>query len=199
MERLSTINFHDTIASSFAESIAATQALAADRDLLHQVEDLAMMISASLRQGGKALFFGNGGSAADAMHLAAEFVGRFRLDRQPLPAMSLTDNVSAVSAIGNDYAFEEIFVRPILAFGAPGDVAIGLSTSGGSANVLAGLDVARQIGMHAVAITGADGLARPEVADTCLCMPAIETARVQECTMLVGHAVCEVVEQALAS
>jgi D-sedoheptulose 7-phosphate isomerase len=178
------------------ESIAAHRALL-DGDLPERVAEVAGLIVAALGEGGKVLLFGNGGSAADATHLAAEFVGRFRFDRAPLPALSLGDNGSSVSGIGNDYGYEDVFARQVTALGSPGDVAIGISTSGTSPNVVAGLRAARAAGLHTVALTGAAGGDLPAEAERCLQMPSTDTARVQECYMLVGHLVCELVERTL--
>ncbi|MEN3279572.1 MAG: D-sedoheptulose 7-phosphate isomerase [Solirubrobacteraceae bacterium] len=185
-----------TIRRRITESLEAKRALLED-GVVVQVAQLAETITAALRDGNKVLFFGNGGSAADATHLASEFVGRFLLDREPLNAISLTDNGSSVSAIGNDYAYDQIFARQIRALGRAGDVAVGLSTSGRSRNVVEGLRAAGQAGLRTAALTGADGGELPEVVDLCLRMPAQETARVQECSMLVGHTVCELVEASL--
>jgi D-sedoheptulose 7-phosphate isomerase len=186
----------DLVRARIGESIAAKQALLGGEIAL-QAAMLADRIVASLRDGGKVLLFGNGGSAADATHLAAEFVGRFRYDRAPLPALSLTDNASSISAIGNDYTYEEVFARQVHAFGQPGDVAIGITTSGTSANVVAGLAAARARDLHTAALTGRTGGPAGGEADVCLCMPATETARVQECYLLVGHVLCELVERSL--
>ena len=179
-----------------SESIAVKQQLL-DGETAALAARLAELIADALRDGGKVLLFGNGGSAADATHLAAELVGRFRYDRAPLPALSLTDNASAVSAIGNDYRYEEIFARQVRAFGQPGDVAVGITTSGTSANVVAGLAAARSQGMVTAALTGRSGGLVSHEADICLCMPTDETARVQECYLLVGHTLCELVESRL--
>jgi D-sedoheptulose 7-phosphate isomerase len=162
-----------------------------------QAAYLAERVGAALRDGGKVLLFGNGGSAADATHLAAEFVGRFRYDRAPLPALSLSDNASSVSAIGNDYSYEEVFARQVQAFGRPGDVAIGITTSGTSANVVAGLATARDEGLYTAVLTGRSGGVVGDEADLCLRMPTDETARVQECYLLIGHVLCELVERSL--
>jgi D-sedoheptulose 7-phosphate isomerase len=178
------------------ESIAAQRALL-DHGLVGRAAEIAECLIGCLSDGGKLLLFGNGGSAADATHLAAEFVGRFRRDRAPLPALSLTDNASSLSAIGNDYAYAEVFARQVRAFGQQGDVALGMTTSGNSPNVVEGLRAARESGLGTVALTGAAGGAVVEDADLSLCVPATETARVQECHMLVGHIVCELVEEAL--
>jgi D-sedoheptulose 7-phosphate isomerase len=180
----------------FAESLAAKRALL-DDGVVEQVTALAELVSGALRRGGKVIFFGNGGSAADATHLAAELVGRYLLEREPLPALSLTDNASSVSAIGNDYEYDETFARQLRGLGRPGDVAIGLSTSGTSGNVVRGLEAARAGGLHTAAVTGASGGELVAAADLCLCMPAEQTARVQECTMVVGHTLCELVEREL--
>jgi D-sedoheptulose 7-phosphate isomerase len=184
------------VRNRIGESIAAKQALLAG-DHADQAAEVADMLVACMTGGGKVLLFGNGGSAADATHLAAEFVGRFRRDRAPLPALSLTDNGSSVSAIGNDYDYAEVFARQVRAFGQPGDVALGLTTSGSSGNVVAGLRAARDAGLSTVALTGAAGGDVMAEADVCIRVPATETARVQECHMLVGHIVCELVEQAI--
>jgi D-sedoheptulose 7-phosphate isomerase len=152
------------------------------------------------------LLFGNGGSAADATHLAAELVGRYKLERDALPALSLSDNNSSITAIGNDYAYDVTFARQIQAFGREGDVAIGLSTSGRSVNVLRGLQAASELGLQTVAITGAAGPVLEgeaphigEGVDLWLAMPTDDTPRIQECTMLVGHTICELVERAVVA
>jgi D-sedoheptulose 7-phosphate isomerase len=186
----------ELVASRIEESLAAKRALL-EGDMPERTAELADVLVRSLQDGGKVLLFGNGGSAADATHLAAELVGRFRYDRGPLPALSLTDNGSSVSAIGNDYGYEDVFCRQIEAFGQPGDVAVGLTTSGNSPNVVAGLHRAGDLGLRTVALTGASGGAVWAAAELCLCMPSTETARVQECYLLLGHIVCELVEQAI--
>jgi D-sedoheptulose 7-phosphate isomerase len=178
------------------ESIAVKQRLL-EGSLTDETVQLAAVATASLRTGGKLLMFGNGGSAADATHMAAEFVGRFTYDRAPLPAMSLTENAATVTAIGNDYTYDEIFARQIRAFGQAGDVAIAITTSGASRNVVSALQVAGEMGMRTAALTGNRGGPVADVAEMCLEMPSGTTARVQECYMLVAHIVCELVERAL--
>jgi D-sedoheptulose 7-phosphate isomerase len=178
------------------ESIAVKQRLL-EGSLADEAVQLASVVTASLRTGGKLLIFGNGGSAADATHMAAEFVGRFTYDRAPLPAMSLTENAASVTAIGNDYTYDEIFARQIRAFGQAGDVAIAITTSGASRNVVSALQVAGEMGMRTAALTGNRGGPVADVAELCLEMPSGTTARVQECYMLVAHIVCELVERAL--
>ncbi len=173
------------------------QAIAARLRLANAIARLSELIVESLRDGGKVLFFGNGGSAADATHLAAEFVGRFAFDRGPMAALSLSDNVSSVTGIGNDYSYDQVFERQVHAFGAPGDVAIGLSTSGGSVNVLRGLEAARERGLITGAFTGERGDRMIALADIPLVVPSASTARIQEGYMLLGHVMCELVEQAM--
>ena len=182
--------------SRIEESLAAHRALL-DGGTPDGIAELADLIVEALRGGGKVILFGNGGSAADATHLAAEFVGRFRFDRSPLPALSLSDNGSSVSGIGNDYGYEDVFARQIAALGSPGDVAIGISTSGTSANVIEGMRAARAGGLRTVALTGAAGGRLDAEAEHCLRMPSAETARIQECYMLVGHLLCELVERSI--
>jgi D-sedoheptulose 7-phosphate isomerase len=177
-------------------SIAAQQALLEDESVATLVRT-AELLSGALRAGGKLLFFGNGGSATDATHLAAEFVGRFERERRGYPALSLAANQSAVTAIANDYGFERVFARQIEALGSPEDVAVALSTSGGSANVLAGVTAARSIGMATVGLTGAAGDALAQAVDVCLRASSSVTARVQESHILMGHVLCELVERTL--
>jgi D-sedoheptulose 7-phosphate isomerase len=168
-----------------------------DGDLVDSLARLADRVVGSMRSGGKVILFGNGGSAADATHLAAEFVGRFAFDRDPMPALSLSDNNSSVTAIGNDYAYDLTFARQLHAFGAPGDVAIALSTSGGSRNVLAAVEVAQAKGMFTAAFTGVRGTALRDCADLAIVVPSESTARIQEGYMLYAHIMCELVEQTL--
>ncbi len=149
---------------------------------------------ASLAGGGKILFFGNGGSAADAQHLAAELVIRYRYNRKALAALALTTDTSTLTACANDFSFEEIFSRQIEALGRPGDVAIGLTTSGTSPNVLTALAVARDMGLVAAGFSGRDGGKMVGLADPLLIVPSTVTARIQEMHILIGHALCDQVE-----
>jgi D-sedoheptulose 7-phosphate isomerase len=151
------------------------------------------------RGGRKALFFGNGGSAADAQHLAAEFLGRFLLDRRPLPALALHTDTSAVTSIANDYGYEHVFSRQLQALAVVGDVAVGISTSGTSQNVLEALKVARKMGLYTIGLSGASGGRMRDLVDVLIAAPSSETPRIQECHILVGHALCDAVEQALAA
>jgi len=147
--------------------------------------------------GRKAVFFGNGGSAADAQHLAAEFVGRYLRERPPLPALALNANSSAVTAISNDYGYVEVFARQLAALAVAGDVAVGISTSGNSPNVIEALRVARKLGLSTIGLTGASGGNMHEVVDVLIAAPSKETPRIQECHILIGHALCDAVEQAV--
>lgn len=175
------------------ESIAVKQHLLGDA-LVESLARLSEQVIASLRQGGKIILFGNGGSAADATHLAAEFVGRFAFDREPMPALSLSDNVSAVTAIGNDYDYDLTFSRQLKALGTSGDIAIALSTSGSSPNVLNAMRMARERGMFSGAFTGVKGGELAGLADLALVVPSPSTARIQEGYMLYAHIMCELVE-----
>lgn len=178
------------------ESIAVKRSLLGDA-LIDAVARISSEVVDAVRAGQKIILFGNGGSAADAMHVAAEFVGRFAFDRDPMPALSLSDNVSAVTAIGNDYAYDLTFARQVRAFGSPGDVAIGLSTSGSSPNVLNALREARERQMFTAAFTGLKGAEMAALADAAVVIPSASTARIQEGYMLCAHIICEVVEQSV--
>ncbi len=150
-----------------------------------------------LSAGGRVLFFGNGGSAMDAGHLAAELVGRFYYDRRSLPAMSLSDNTASMTAIANDYDYGEVFARQVRGLGRPGDVLVGLTTSGDSENVVRALCQGRESGMFTVALTGAKGGRVAESVDLCVQVPTDDTPRVQEACLHLGHTICELVEAAL--
>ncbi|MBN2251901.1 MAG: D-sedoheptulose 7-phosphate isomerase [Candidatus Altiarchaeota archaeon] len=169
------------------EEIAGSHAV---KDIVEIVE----LIVNCFRRGGKVILFGNGGSAADAQHLAAEFVGRFKLERTPLPAISLTTNTSTITAIGNDYGFDGIFEREVSCMACKGDVVIGISTSGNSSNVLKALEKAESIGAVTVALTGAGGGRIGEVVDCLVAVPSNDTPRIQEAHIAIGHIICELVE-----
>lgn len=158
---------------------------------------VADRIVESLLAGGKVIFFGNGGSSMDAGHLAAELLGRFYLDRPSLPAVSLPDSTAAMTAIGNDFEYAEVFARQLRGLGRAGDVAVGLSTSGNSANVVRALEAAREVGMYSVVLTGAAGGKVAGLADVAIAVPTDDTPRVQESCMHLGHTICELVERAL--
>jgi phosphoheptose isomerase len=160
------------------------------------IVEAAAAIRGAHRSGGKLLIFGNGGSAADAQHLAAELVNRFQREREAIAAIALTTDASIVTSIGNDYSFDRVFVRQIEALGRPGDIAMGITTSGGSANVVQALDTARARGLRTIALTGRDGGAAGKAADIHVNVPEESTARVQEVHATVIHAICELVENA---
>jgi D-sedoheptulose 7-phosphate isomerase len=156
------------------------------------------LVAGALREGRKLLLFGNGGSAADAQHIAAEFVGRFLRERRALPAIALTTDTSALTSIGNDYGFDDVFARQVRGLGTRGDVALAISTSGRSPNVLRAVEAAREIGLKIVALTGGDGGALAAAADVTLRVSASTiSARIQETHILIGHVICELVDQRL--
>jgi D-sedoheptulose 7-phosphate isomerase len=154
----------------------------------------ARMLATAFREGNKVLIFGNGGSAADAQHLAAEFVNRFQVERPPLAAIALTTDTSILTAVGNDYDFQEVFVKQIQALGKEGDVAWGISTSGTSPNVVKGLERARQLGLHTLAVTGRDGGTMAGLADIAIIVRSQETPRIQEVQITIGHILCDLVD-----
>lgn len=143
------------------------------------------------------VLFGNGGSAADAQHIATELAGRYKLERPPLPALALTTNTSTLTAIANDYNFDQVFSRQVEALIAPGDIAVGISTSGQSPNVLRAIEVARSKGATTLGLTGQKGLQLAANVDLCLTVPSTDTPRIQETHIIVGHILCDLVEQAL--
>lgn len=161
------------------------------------IEEAAMAIIDCYRRGGKLLIAGNGGSAADAQHLAAEFVGRFEMERRALPALALTTDTSILTALSNDYGFDGIFARQIEAHGRPGDVFIAISTSGESRNLLEAAAKARKLGIKVIAFSGRDGGKLSPAADIALTIPEQRTARIQECHITIGHIICSLVESRL--
>jgi D-sedoheptulose 7-phosphate isomerase len=179
------------------ENIETTERLLHDSACVWLIARMAEAVAKAVERGKKVLIFGNGGSAADAQHISAELLGRYLLDRRALPAVALADCSAAVTAIGNDYAYADIFSRQISGLGAPGDVAIGISTSGTSVNVIRGLQTARANGLTTMALTGAREGPLSELADFCLKVPTPDTPRIQECYMVVAHTICELVEQTL--
>jgi D-sedoheptulose 7-phosphate isomerase len=153
----------------------------------------------ALRSGHKVLFFGNGGSAADAQHLAAEFLGRYLCERRPLPALALHCDTSAVTAIANDYGYDHVYSRQIEALAVAGDVAVGISTSGNSPNVVEAVKSARKMGVFTIALIGSSGGLMRGLVDVPIAVPSDETPRIQECHILIGHALCDAVEQAIVA
>jgi len=162
-----------------------------------QVLAAAEMLARVFKAGGRVLIFGNGGSAADAQHLAAEFVNRFQVERPPLAALALTTDTSILTAVANDYDFRQVFAKQVRAQGRPGDLAWGISTSGNSANVVAGLDTARELGLKTLALSGGDGGPVAAAADLALIVPSRNTPRVQEVHLTIGRALCDLVDYLL--
>ncbi len=170
------------------------EAMAADAALVEMVATVAGKCSEALRRGNKVLFAGNGGSAADAQHLAGELVSRFAYDRPGLAAFALTTDTSVLTAIGNDYGYEHLFARQVQAVGVAGDVFFGISTSGRSPNILAAMRVAREKGLVTVGLTGRLGGQMPDLCDFLLCIPSDSTPRIQEGHIAMGHAICQIIE-----
>ncbi|MCK4594250.1 D-sedoheptulose 7-phosphate isomerase [bacterium] len=184
------------------EELAQTELTEAAENLARVSEGLpggvaasAGLIIESLRAGGKVILCGNGGSAADAQHIAAELVGRFETERRPLPALALSTNTSNLTAIGNDYGFEEVFARQVRALGDSGDVLIAISTSGNSPNVLRAVEAARELKIKVVAFAGRDGGKLAPMADVALVIPALRTCRIQEGHITCGHVICRLVDE----
>ena len=185
------------IPQSIEQSIAVKQAILNNPEFLDRVQRAAEMITASLRGGGKIHFCGNGGSAADAQHLAAELSGRFYFDRAPLNAEALHCNTSYLTAVGNDYGYEFIFSRLLHGTAKAGDVIVGISTSGNSKNILKAFEVAKEMDVKIIAMTGETGGAMKEFADILLNVPSKDTPRIQESHIMLGHIICELVETAM--
>lgn len=166
--------------------------------LAPQVERGTALLARSLQGGGKLMFCGNGGSAADSQHLASEFTGRFVHDRRPLAAIALTTDSSQLSCIGNDYGFDQVFERPLRGLGRAGDVLVAISTSGHSPNVLRAVQAARELGIAVLGLLGRDGGAIAPLADVAIVVPSAVTARIQEAHILIGHSLCAAVEALVA-
>ena len=179
------------------DSISVKQKILEDAELLHSVENVANECVEAYSRGNRVLLAGNGGSAADAQHIAAEFVSRYAFDRPGLPAIAFTTDTSMLTAIGNDYGYEQIFRRQLQANGRQGDIFIGISTSGNSPNVLAALQCAKELGITAVGLTGQGETKMHEHCDYCIRVPSESTPRIQESHILLGHIICGIVEGAL--
>jgi D-sedoheptulose 7-phosphate isomerase len=192
-----TAELEQRVRQAIDASIDTKRRLLDSSELVRTIAKISEILVHALNQGCKTLLFGNGGSAADAQHMAAELVGRFAFDRRALPALALTVNSSCVTAIGNDYGFDAVFARQIEALGRSGDVAIGISTSGNSPNVLSALATAKKMGLQTIALTGCTGGKLKGTVDHCVCVPSSETPRIQECHILIGHIIAELVEQAI--
>ncbi len=187
----------DRVSDFFGRSVRALEIASRDSALIATVAEIAAAIAASLRSGRKLLLAGNGGSAADAQHLAAEFLSRFVTDRRPLPAIALTTDTSVLTAVGNDYGFERIFERQVRGLGQSGDVLLAISTSGRSRNVILALEAAREIGIVTVGFSGGGGGAMRGLCDHFLAAPSDVTAIIQQIHIVAGHAICGLVEDAV--
>lgn len=166
-------------------------------NLAQQTEDLAAAIIKTFKNGGQVILMGNGGSAGDAQHIAAEFVGRYKRERKSFPALALNTNTSTLTAVGNDYSYDVVFSRQVEGFARPGDVVIGISTSGNSKNVQLALELAKQKGCFTAALLGKDGGTIKDIVDLPIVVKCQNTPRVQECHIFLGHSVCELVDKAL--
>jgi len=186
---------HNYVEEYLRRSAAALDAVVADAQFRATVEAIAAAVTKALRGNGKLLLAGNGGSAADAQHLAGEFLSRFVSDRQPLPAIALTTDTSVLTAIGNDYGFDHVFERQVRGLGRPGDVFLAISTSGRSRNVLAALRAARAANITTIGFTGKNPGDMAGLCDHCLCAPSAETPIIQQIHIIAGHIVCGLVEQ----
>ncbi|MES2702636.1 MAG: D-sedoheptulose 7-phosphate isomerase [Bacteroidota bacterium] len=185
------------ISRIIGSSIDVKQKVLADSVLLATIERVTRIVTAAFADGNKVLFCGNGGSAADAQHLAAEFSGRFYTDRNPLPAEALHCNTSYITAVANDYSFDVVYSRMVKGWGRPSDVLIALSTSGNSVNIIKALEQAREIGMITVCMTGETGGKVKAICDHLLNVPSTDTPRIQESHIMIGHIICQLVENEL--
>lgn len=187
------------ISNRIRESISVKSAILADLNILNKIEESISLITATYKNGGKVLFCGNGGSAADAQHLAAELSGKFYIDRDPLEAEACHVNTSFITAVGNDYNFDKVFARYVKSTGKKDDVLVGLSTSGNSKNIIEAFKIAQSIGMKIIALTGKSGGEMKNLADISIMIPSEDTPRIQEAQIMVGHIICEMVEKNLFS
>jgi len=183
------------VLESIKSSIETKERLA--KQCISEIIEMAHVIKLALLQGRKVVFFGNGGSAADAQHISAELVGKLKRVRPPLRALALTTNSSILTAIGNDFGFDEIFSRQVHAILEKGDIAVGISTSGRSKNVILGVQEAARIGAKTIALTGGDGGSLAPLCDHKVIVPSTDTQRIQECHIMIGHVVCELIDDAV--
>jgi len=186
---------HEIIKQELLESANVKRLVA--ENLTEKIAQAAQMIIDSYRNGGRLILFGNGGSAADAQHLAGEMVGRFLKERAALPAIALSSNASILTALGNDYDFDVIFARQLEAWGKKGDVVIGISTSGNSKNVILGIEKAKHLGAQTIGLTGRGGGQLAKTVHLALIVPSDDTPRIQEAHITIGHILCNIVEQTL--
>ena len=189
----------DLVLSSIQNSLSVKNALLLDKEFHSLLARVGLRMAEALRKGNRIFYFGNGGSAADAQHIAAELTGRYLKDRPGLPGIALTVNGSSITAIANDYSYEMIFARQLQALSSVGDVSVGISTSGESASVLKALEVASERGLLTIGMTGRAGGRLKRIVDYCICIPSDDVPRIQESHILVGHILCEIIETALFS
>lgn len=192
MNTITTVNKIQQIIES---SINTKQQLLLDENLLNTIESVVTLMVETFKEKNRVYFCGNGGSAADAQHLAAEFSGRFYKDRNALPAEALHCNTSYLTAVANDYGYDKIYSRIIDGIGNPGDMLVGISTSGNAANIVGAFEVARKKNIHTIGLTGADGGKLKPLSDYILTVPSNDTPRIQECHILIGHIICQLVEE----
>lgn len=185
------------IKKKLQESIDVKKLIIEDSALLRTIEDVANRVIDCFRNKGSVYFCGNGGSAADAQHLAAELSGRFYFDRKPLSSDALHCNTSFLTAVANDYSFDEIYARLMTGLGRKGDILIGLSTSGNSKNIVRAFEKCKELEISTIGLTGASGGAMKNIADRCICVPSTDTPRIQESHITIGHIICEIVESTL--
>ncbi len=188
---------NEYISNQVKKSIDVKQQLLENNDLMELIKEVALKTTEVYKNGNKTLIAGNGGSAADAQHIAGEFVSRFYFDRPGIPSLALTTDTSIITAIGNDYGYEKLFARQVQANGVKGDIFIGISTSGNSANIIEALKECKEKGIITVGLTGEKGGKMAEICDYCIKVPSNETPRVQEAHILIGHIICAVVEEAI--
>mgnify|MGYP000852377427 CR=1 FL=1 len=184
----------ESIKDIIQQNISVKQAILSDNNILQTVASVVTLITATFQKGNKVLFCGNGGSAADAQHLAAEFSGRFYTDRNPLPSEALHCNTSFLTAVGNDYGFDFVYSRMIQGIGKEGDILVGLSTSGNSPNILNAFEMSKSIGVTTIGMTGQTGGKLKSLSDHIIAIPSTDTPRIQESHILIGHIICQLVE-----
>ena len=185
----------EEIKSRFSESAEIKLKITRDDELIRKILGVAEDIVKALKSGNKVLICGNGGSAADAQHIAAELLGKFYMERKALPAISLNTNVSVLTAVANDYSYEDVFSRQVEGLGNPGDILIGISTSGNSKNILKAFKTARTLNIKTVGMTGITGGKMKDLSDVCLTVPSNVTPRIQESHITIGHIICEIIEK----
>lgn len=191
------MNYNDLIKKELQKSLYVKEIIFHSSEMLEQIEKIAFIIIEAYRNGNKTLLAGNGGSAADAQHIAGEFVSKFYFDRPGIPSIALTTDTSILTAIGNDYGYDKLFSRQVQAQGTTGDIFIGISTSGNSENIIKALETCKEKGIFSIGFTGIKGGKMEKLCDICLKIPSDETPRIQECHILIGHILCCIVEENL--